>query len=324
MRSRHRSRLAEAAGDGEEQNFWPSFADLTSTIALILFVLVLLAYIQNLFSGKQLERARTELRQTLAQLTGSQEQVSKARNQLRLLAAELEAGQAELKLSRRRIDKQAEVIEQSNRELSEVRAQIQGIGLLRLSVLEKVQQSLEAQLNGQGAARISESGNIVLDESLLFDYKSITIKPEGEGFLRMLAKAFREVLSDPEVRANIDVIAVQGHTDDRGSDAYNRKLSADRANVVLDFMFTAEPELGERYGRYFAASAFSEFRPIAKGDTPEAHQKNRRIELSVVLKDSRVRDVIDTYLRENPELPNRPSPPAGLDDALSGEAQAPD
>ncbi len=312
MRSRHRSRLAEAAGAEEEVNFWPSFADLTSTIALILFVLVLLAYIQNLFSGKQLERARTELQQTLAQLSGSQKQVSAAKNRLRLLAAELEAGQAELKLSRRRIDQQAQVIDESNRQLSEVRAQIQGIGLLRLSVLEKVQQSLEDQLDGQGAARISETGNIVLEENLLFDYKSSTIKSEGEAFLLLLAKAFREVLSDPDVRANIDVIAVQGHADDRGSDTYNRKLSADRANAVLDFMFAAEPELRERYGRYFAASAFSEFRPIATGDTPEAHQKNRRIELSVVLRDSRVREVIDSYLRQNPELPNLSPPPAGL------------
>ena len=61
MRARRRSYLDESVGEAGEQSFWPSFADLTSTIALILFVLVLLAYIQNLFGAKQLQRARAEL-----------------------------------------------------------------------------------------------------------------------------------------------------------------------------------------------------------------------------------------------------------------------
>jgi chemotaxis protein MotB len=299
--------MGDAVGLGEAgPNVWPSFADLTSTIALILFVLVLLAFIQNLFSGKQLARARAELAETLAQLSGSQRQITQSKKQLRLLAAELEAGQAQLKLSRRKVDAQAEVIERSRQELSEVRAQVQGIGLLRLSVLEKVKQSLEEQVGGQHrgpVARIAENGNIVLDENLLFDYKSATIKPEGHAFLRRLAKALAAVLSDPEVRASVDVIAIQGHTDSRGPAAYNRQLASARARAVLDYVFQAEPRLEEQYGRYFASSAYSEFRPVATGDSPEAHRINRRIEISVVLKDSRIREVIDSYLRkEDPAL----------------------
>jgi chemotaxis protein MotB len=295
---------------GEEENFWPSFADLTSTVALILFVMVLLAYIQNLFGAKQLQRARAELDQTLAQLTGSQKQVSKAKKQLRLLSAELKTGQQQLKLSKEQVKEQAEVIAASNRELEQVKAEVQGIGLLRLSVLEKVRAALERQVNDgrRVVARVAENGNIVLDENLLFDYKSTTIKPQGLEFLRLLAAAFSRVLADPEVRANIDVVAIQGHTDNRGSPTYNRELSAKRASTVLDYMFQAEPSLGERYGRYFTASAYSEFRPVATEDTPQAHQRNRRIEISVVLKDSRVREVIDAYLEnQDPRLERVPN-----------------
>ncbi len=312
MRTRRRSWLTVSTSTGEGgTNFWPSFADLTSTIALILFVLVLLAYIQNLFSGKQLERARAELEQTMSRLTGSQKQVATARKQLRLLAAELETGQEQLRLSRQRVDEQAEVITKSNQELSEVRAKVQGIGLVRLSVLEKVQHSLEGELGGErgSAARVADNGNIVLDENLLFDYKSTTIKHAGQAFLRRLAKAFASVLADPAVRENIDVIVVQGHTDTRGSAAYNRELSAARANTVLDFMFEAEHALGERYGRYFAASAYSEFRPITTEENEEAQRRNRRIELSVVLRDSRVKDVIDSYFEHQAPLPKDTTAP---------------
>lgn len=322
MRARRRNLLDESVGGGaEEQNFWPSFSDLTSTIALILFVLVLLAYIQNLFGAKQLQRAQAELEQTLAKLTGSQKQVTSSQKQLRLLSAELEAGQKELKLSKERLQEQAQVIASSNEELSEVKARVQGIGVLRLSVLEKVRSSLKEQVGGDGpVAKVADNGNIVLDESLLFDYKSTTIKAEGLVFLKMLAKAFARVLADPEVRDNIDVVAVQGHTDNRGSAAYNRDLSAKRASNVLDYMFQAEPKLGEEYGRYFAASAYSEFRPISTDETPEAYQKNRRIEISVILRDSRVREVIDSYLeRQDPRLGAPPPPNTGFELPLDAQ-----
>ena len=51
---RRRGGFLDQSVEGGEENFWPSFADLTSTVALILFVMVLLAYIQNLFGAKQL------------------------------------------------------------------------------------------------------------------------------------------------------------------------------------------------------------------------------------------------------------------------------
>lgn len=295
-----RTRRRQLLNDETPENFWPSFADLTSTIALILFVLVLLAYIQNLVSGKNLERARTQLEQTLAQLQASQVEITDAERRLKALAAEIESGQTALALSRARIEQQAEVISASSRELKEVRTKVRGIGVLRLTVLEKVKASLEAQLDkgtGGSVASIAENGNIVLDESLLFEYNSHTIKADGRAFLQSLATAFANVLSDPEVRQNIDVVLIQGHADERGSAAYNRELSARRANAVLNYMFEANEKLEAEFGRYFASSAYSKFRPVSSERSEEAYRQNRRIEISLVLKDAGVREVIDEYLR---------------------------
>jgi chemotaxis protein MotB len=124
------------------------------------------------------------------------------------------------------------------RELVEVRSQMQGIAVLRLDVLKKVKQSIDAQLSahapsGATSARIAENGNIVIDESLVFEFNSHTIKQDGKRFLDTLANAFANVLGDPTVRQNIDVVLVQGHTDERGSIVYNRELSAKRADAVL-------------------------------------------------------------------------------------------
>jgi chemotaxis protein MotB len=297
---RRRRRLL--AGDEEGENFWPAFTDLTSTIALILFVMVLLAYIQNLISGKNLQHVRSELEATLERLRGSQQQITASQNRLRLLAAEIEAGQTQLKLSETRVQAQEEVIAQSARELAELRAKLQGIAVLRLDVLQKVKASLEAQLRSERGAEapsvsIAENGNIVIDESLLFEIDSYTIKRDGKAFLSSLANAFASVLADLAVRDDIDTILVQGHSDERGSVEYNRELSARRANAVLDYMFDANRSLEHSYGSYFAASAYSEFRPRDAGSNEAAFARNRRIEISVVIKDAGVRAMIDEYMR---------------------------
>jgi chemotaxis protein MotB len=311
MRNRQRLMLSD---EGTE-NFWPSFTDLISTIAMILFVLVLLAYIQNLISGKNLEHVRNELKQSLARLQGSQQQLKTADQRLRLLAAEIRAGQTQLELSQSKVEQQQSVIAEANRKLGEVQAQVQGIAVLRLDVLQKVKQSIDAQLSanappGAGLARIAENGNIVIDESLVFEFNSHTIKPAGKRFLDMLANAFANVLADPTVRQNIDVVLVQGHSDERGSIAYNRELSAKRADTVLNYMFDTNKSLEETYGSYFASSAYSESRPLNLGKNEAAYQQNRRIEISVVLKDAGIRDLIDQYMRNLDPLFQTPAQPA--------------
>jgi chemotaxis protein MotB len=314
MRARRRTLLT----DEEVESYWPSFADLTSTIALILFVLMLLAYLQNLISGKNLQHVKAELEATVERLRGSQEQITASQSRLRLLAAEIEAGQHQLKLSQVRVEDQQQVIAQSTLELSALRAKLQGIAVLRMDVLEKVKASLESQLRAERGASapsvsIAENGNIVIDESLLFEVGSYTVRKDGKPFIASLANAFASALADPSVRESIDAVLVQGHTDDRGTVGYNRDLSAKRANAVLDYMFDANASLEREYGSYFASSAYSELRPVSEEKTEDAYRRNRRIEIAVVLKDATMRSAIDEYMRGvSPSLvePDAPQSPA--------------
>ena len=308
MRNRRRLMLSDEGGE----NFWPSFTDLISTVSMILFVLVLLAYIQNLISGKNLEAVRAELTAAMGRLRTSQQQIATSERKLKVLASEIEAGQTRLRLSQAQVEQQQAVIADSTRQLTDVRARLQGIAVLRVEVLRKVKDSIDAQMSAtvanKAGARIAENGNIVIDESLVFETNSYVIRPEGKRFLDSVGTAFANVLADPEVRQNIDVVLVQGHTDERGTVQYNRDLSAKRANVVLDYMFEANPALEQSYGGFFAASAYSEFRPVNPERNEAAFQQNRRIEISVVLKDASVRSVIDEYMKSiDPML----HPPAG-------------
>src|ERR1041384_8341838 len=95
MAKRRRSMVSHEEGE----NFWPSFADLTSTIALIFFVLVLLAYVQNLISGKQLDSVRKELDLSMRSLSSAKLDIANSEKRLKALSAQIDLGQAELRVS---------------------------------------------------------------------------------------------------------------------------------------------------------------------------------------------------------------------------------
>lgn len=305
-------RRRSSFGETTEENFWPAFTDMISTIALILFFLMLIVFINNVITGKDLEFARKELQDTESKLDASRAEISQAEDRLRLLQDELEAtaaevqqGQRDLALSEERIEEQKEIIAESNKELGNLRSKLQGVAVLRLNVLQKVKQSIEENIDtaeDEEIVSISDTGNIVINDGLVFDFNSYDIKEEGEDLLISLSKSFERVLDNEEVRENIDAISIQGHTDKRGSGARNRELSSQRAVAVVDYLMAVNPDLENKYGSYFVASAYSEFRPIDTANTEEAYSKNRRIEISVILKDSNIQNVIEEYLSDAIEI----------------------
>jgi chemotaxis protein MotB len=270
------------------REIWPAFTDVMSTMALIMFVLVLLAYVRNLISEKRLDAYR--------------QQISLSERQLRLVQSEVLAGKAQLAASQARISEQQAMVADSNRQLGNLRSQLQSIAVLRVSVLSKLKAAIEAELGAAGSgapkvATIGDNGDIAVNESLVFEYNSYAVKKQAKPVLDSLAKALGNLLADDDVRSNIDTILIQGHTDERGSAAFNWELSAKRATAVLEYLFQANRSLADSYGNYFAASAYSKFRPVNAEKTEAAYQQNRRIEISLVPKDANVRRVIDEYVQ---------------------------
>lgn len=287
-------------GGAEAQDFWPSFTDVMSTLALILFFLMLLAYVQNIIYGNNLEHARQQLEVAKADITS-------AEKELRLIRLDIDKTKVALALSEQEIENQKTVISMSNEELQSLRVRLQNIAFLRLDILEKVKESVEQELGryndkGQELVAIGDNANIIINESLVFAYNSYNLKPEAKELLTQLSNAFERVLENSEVRENIDAISIEGHADSMGNSDYNRELSARRATEVVNFMFSANPNLESEYGEYFAANGFSEFRPISTGTDEESRALNRRIEISIIVKDSNIQKVIEKYLNDTSDI----------------------
>jgi outer membrane protein OmpA-like peptidoglycan-associated protein len=72
-------------------------------------------------------------------------------------------------------------------------------------------------------------------------------------------------------------ISVNGHTDDVGSDTYNKKLSERRARSVRDYLVQAglSPQI-------LSVEGHGKSLPLVKGTSDAARAKNRRVELGIV------------------------------------------
>lgn len=319
-RVRTGSSAALVSSSQGEQGFWPSYADMMSAVALILFFLMLLSYIQNLITGNDLTSTQGLLDDTRAALAQTEIEMDEARNRLQLITTELDGAQLQLEeqqgiiadqdalISDQRAlmaelqtltDEQAMYLAATNEEIMELRGQMQAIAVLRLSILEQIKESIE-NVMGSGTVSIGENGNIILSESVLFDLGSSEIKEDSKPVLDKLAKVFQKFLSNSSNSKYVDSIVISGHTDSTGTDEVNRKLSTARANSVLAYLLDSGSGSLNRYAQYFCAAGYAANRPVASNSSASGRAANRRIEISIILRDESVLDIVDSYLSIEP------------------------
>lgn len=194
------------------------------------------------------------------------------------------------------INAQKEYIALTTEELTKLRGQMENIAYLRLSVLNTIKDNIEQSLGDGSTVTIGESGSLILSDGMLFDKNKYDVKPESYLMLDRLTMAFYNFLSKEENRNYVDSIVIAGHTDSTGSAEKNRTLSANRANAVLTYLLEGNGGILSEYAGYFCAAGYGLTRPVADNSTAEGMAQNRRIEISIILKDKSVLDIVDTYL----------------------------
>jgi chemotaxis protein MotB len=117
----------------------------------------------------------------------------------------------------------------------------------------------------------------VFQSEVLFASASAELGPAGEENIRRVARALKDVSA--KIPRDLDwVLRIDGHTDRRpihtSEFPSNWELSTARALSIVRLLI-AEGVPPQR----LIAAGFGEYRPIAPGNTAEAWQKNRRIEI---------------------------------------------
>jgi outer membrane protein OmpA-like peptidoglycan-associated protein len=109
---------------------------------------------------------------------------------------------------------------------------------------------------------------IELKQAVFFDTNKATIKPVSFPLLDDVASALRD---NPKIK-----VEVQGHTDSQGNDAFNKKLSQQRAESVRNYLI----KKGITSDR-MDPKGYGEDQPLEDNRTADGRAKNRRVEFVI-------------------------------------------
>lgn len=134
---------------------------------------------------------------------------------------------------------------------------------------------LQATLEDLRAEVTEREIRIDLSADVLFDFDRAELKPAAAGDLGKVAEVAAANPGTP--------IQVEGHTDSKGVDAYNQRLSERRAAAVKAWLV----ERGGLEPGRIETRGWGETRPVAPNETPdgaddpEGRQRNRRVEITI-------------------------------------------
>jgi len=110
---------------------------------------------------------------------------------------------------------------------------------------------------------------VIEDVAVAFEYDSSIIKPGSTSKLDELI----DLIKNKNSTAQIDII---GHTDDRGSEAYNLELSTNRAKSIYEYMINRGVE-----NELLSYKGLGESSPLIGNIDEASRKRNRRVEVRI-------------------------------------------
>ncbi|WP_448723175.1 OmpA family protein [Pseudomonas farris] len=118
------------------------------------------------------------------------------------------------------------------------------------------------------AAVVKEEVIVIRDVHFQFDSAKLT--PADKDVLNTIATRLKQESSSAQ-------LAVTGHTDSVGSDAYNQKLSDRRAHSVVEYLISQ----GVPRSSFVTVTGAGESQPVADNKTADGRALNRRTEIKI-------------------------------------------
>ena len=138
-----------------------------------------------------------------------------------------------------------------------------------------VTRGIESVLQDLGAKITDREIRIELAADVLFEFDKSELRAEAFPSLEKVAQVLRSRAGSP--------VTIEGHTDGKGSDAYNQPLSEKRAQAVREWLV----KKGGASAAGITTRGLGKSKPIVPNtrpdgsDDPEGRKKNRRVEITV-------------------------------------------
>jgi outer membrane protein OmpA-like peptidoglycan-associated protein len=221
---------------------------------------------------EEARQANAQAQQALVRAVAA-ETSARAAAEGRLVAEEKTAGALEEADSARQ---EADAARQDATTARETAARAQAEAARIREQAEKEMKRLEEALSQVAETRRTALGVVMNlgSDYLKFEFDKAELRPEDRELLSRIAGI---LLTSQDY-----TLSVNGHTDDVGSDAYNRGLSERRAQAVRDYLVKAGLP-----AEIVSVTGHGKSLPLVKGTSEEARAKNRRVELGIA--SSRIR-----------------------------------
>lgn len=138
--------------------------------------------------------------------------------------------------------------------------------------MDKQAEQIEETVAGAEVIKAGEAILVKFDSGILFDFDKTDLKADARENIRNLVVSLNE---NPDT----DILVI-GHTDSKGTDAYNQGLSERRAQAVRNYA-VSQGLAGNRMRT--EGKSFHE--PIADNETEAGRAENRRVEIVIVAND---------------------------------------
>ena len=130
--------------------------------------------------------------------------------------------------------------------------------------MDKQAKEIENKVPGAKVERVGEGIVVEFNEKILFGYDRSDLSASAENNLDKLVSVLKEY--------NDTNIEIQGHTDSKGTEAYNQGLSQRRAGAVSSYLRSR----GVASSRV-TTRGYGETAPVASNDTDAGRAQNRRV-----------------------------------------------
>lgn len=255
---------------GEGNNYWQSYSDMMAALLLMFVLIMSLTLLQSLKTYED------KLKEKEEQIRIQQEQKE-----------QLEKQKVQLEEQRELLDKQQQ--------------QIDNLIGVKAKLIEALSEEFE---NSAMSINVDQNtGAIMFDASILFDFNKSELKKSGKKFLNRFLPIYYRVLMSNEFREYVSEIIIEGHTDTEGEYIYNLKLSQARALSVATYCLGDDNKSLKRSQKkqlreILTANGKSWSDPIYKKKNVVDQDASRRVEFKFCLKDEEMIEELKSILEE--------------------------
>ncbi len=134
--------------------------------------------------------------------------------------------------------------------------------------MDKQAAELDKELENAKVERVGEGIKVTFDSGILFGFDSDKLSPQAEASVNELAQTLNKYQDTK--------LLIEGHTDNKGTEQYNNRLSERRARAVEKRL----QELGVK-GVRVQTKGYGFAQPVASNDTEAGRAQNRRVEVAI-------------------------------------------